>query len=297
MFQYAYALATSKRIGVELKLDLHWYKENSGHRPYVLDRFNISAKEATPEEIEYVKSKDAPNFLNYKWNLVRDALAPPHKKVLVEESLMAVDTKLMHPHSSCYISGYFTSEIFFSDFKKAVLQELSFAKEMSPKTKEVSLQMQGCNSVATSFRRGDFLNKEWQNVCSVEYYKRAMDKVKEEIENPVFYVFSDELEWIRNNIVFDNDVHFMDFNYPDYMEDMRLMTYCKNHIITNSTFSWWGAWLSGSDNVLCPEFWLNPNIETHKVEFDGRWVEFSHVLPKSWKRIPNLVVGDTFMKQ
>ena len=295
MFQYAYALAASKRIGAELKLDLEWYESNSDHRPYILDRFNISAKEATKAEIEYVKSKNASNFLGYRWNLLRDKLAPIHKKVLVDEDIKQVDWNLKKPYKNSYISGYFTSEKFFNDFSEDVRSELTFTGGMSDESQRVAKSMQQTNSVAISFRRGDFLTKEWQNVCSLEYYQRAIDYIKSIVLDPVFYVFSDELDWVRENINRGVDVQDMGFNYADYMQDMRLMTQCKNHIITNSTFSWWGAWLSGSKNIICPEHWLNPNIETHKKEFNGSWVEFSHVLPESWKRIPNLVKGDTLM--
>lgn len=295
MFQYAYALAASKRIGTEFKLDLDWYNHHSDHRPYILDRFNISAPEATQEEIEYIKTKNASNFIGYRWNLLRDKLAPPHKKTVVQEDVQSVDWNLKRPHTTSYIEGYFTSEKFFNDFADDVKRELSFVGEMSDESKKTAELMQNTNSVAISFRRGDFLTKEWQNVCSLEYYQRAIMDIKKSVDNPTFFVFSDELNWVRDNINLGVEVHYMDFNYPDYMQDMRLMTHCKNHIITNSTFSWWGAWLSGSNNIICPEYWLNPNIETHKKEFNGSWVEFSHVLPKSWKRIPNLVEGDTLM--
>lgn len=296
MFQYAYGWAAAKRIGTELKLDLDWYNHYSDHRPYVLDHFNISAKEATKEEIEYIKTKNARNFIGYQWNLLRDKFAPAHKKVVMTEDVMKVDFNMKYPHSSSYIEGYFTSEEFFSDFEEEVKNELSFRGEMSRKSKSVRDLMRSTNSVAISFRRGDFLTKDWQNVCSLEYYHRAVNYISDVVESPVFFVFSDELKWVRENIDLGGvKVHYMDFNYPNYMEDMRLMTYCKNHIITNSTFSWWGAWLSGSENIICPEHWLNPDKETHKKEFNGSWVEYSHVLPSSWKRIPNLVEGDTLM--
>ena len=295
MFQYAYALAASKRIGVELKLDLQWYHHHSDHRPYVLDRFNISAQEASKAEIEYVKTKNAPDFFHYRWNLLRDRLAPAHKKSIIEEDVSKFESKLKYPHHQSYIMGYFTSEMFFDDFATEVRNELTFRGELEGKNLEVAEKMRSSNSVALSVRRGDFLKNVWQNVCSIEYYKRAVEELLKSVENPIFYVFSDEVEWVKQNMDLGVNVHFMDFNHPDYMRDMRLMTHCKHHIITNSTFSWWGAWLSESKNIICPEHWLHPDRETHKAEFGGSWVEYSHVLPKSWKRIPNLVIGDTVM--
>jgi len=295
IFQYAYALAASKRIGAELKLDLDWYRHYSGHRPYVLDRFNITAPVASAEEIQYVKSKNGPNFIQYRWNLIRDKLAPTNKKAVVVEDITHVDLSLKYPYRHAYIEGYFTSEEFFSDFSDDVKRELSFVGDLGERSAEVMSQMKESESVALSLRRGDFVGKEWQNVCTFEYYHRAIEQMEQMIESPVYFIFSDEVEWVKRNFKLNGKVVFMDFNHPNYMEDMRLMTYCKHHIIANSTFSWWGAWLSGSSNILCPVHWLNPNIETHRKEFNGKWVDFSHVLPKAWKRIPNLAEGDTLI--
>lgn len=295
LFQYAYGLAAAKRMGVPLKLDVSWYESFSSHRAYILDRFNISAEIATPQEIQYVKSKDGPNFLAYRWNLLRDAMAPVHKKVLINEDIQQVNLKFKYPYKNTYVTGYFTSEDFFADHSDLIRKELQFKGEVNEKNKAVVDLMKSTNSVALSIRRGDFLNKKWQNICSIEYYYRAIEILKKENDHLNFFVFSDELDWVKKNMKFNCDVQYMDFNLPDYMMDMRLMTHCKHHIITNSTFSWWGAWLSGSTNVICPENWLNPDLETHKQEFNGQWVDFSHVLPNRWRKIHNFMPGETEM--
>ena len=110
-------------------------------------------------------------------------------------------------------------------------------------------------------------------------------------------IFSDELDWVKKNLpLLAYNVIFMDYNEPDYMSDMRMMTFCKYHIIANSTFSWWGAWLAESKKeVLCPQYWLHPDKKIHAEGFDGKWAEFSHVLPESWTKIPNLEEGDRLM--
>ncbi|HAP70163.1 MAG TPA: hypothetical protein DCR04_10645, partial [Flavobacteriales bacterium] len=258
MFQYAYALAASKRIGAELKLDLSWYDENSAHRPYILDRFNISAAVATKEEVEYVKSKNAPNFLNYRWNILRDSIALRHKKAVVFEDLSKVDLDLLNPYKNSYVEGYFTSELFFNDFEKEVRQELRFQPTISQSVKEI-VDSIDVNTVAISIRRGDFIGNQLHNICSKEYFYRAIEKTQEAIENPTLLIFSDELEWITENMKFDVP-HSIVPKLEDSMDYMRLMSYCSNHIIPNSTFSWWGAWLSKPKLVIAPDFWLAQDV-------------------------------------
>jgi len=292
MFQYAYALAASKRIGTELKLDLSWYDENSAHRPYILDRFNISAAVATKEEVEYVKSKNAPNFLNYRWNILRDSIAPRHKKAVVFEDLSKVDLDLLNTYKNSYVEGYFTSELFFNDFKKEVRQELRFQPTISQSVKEI-VDSIDVNTVAISIRRGDFIGNQLHNICSKEYFYRAIEKTQEAIENPTLLIFSDELEWITENMKFDVP-HSIVPKLEDSMDYMRLMSYCSNHIIPNSTFSWWGAWLSKPKLVIAPDFWLAQDFKAHENAF-GHWVETKHTVPENWLRIPAQLDGELLM--
>jgi hypothetical protein len=292
MFQYAYALAASKRIGTELKLDLSWYEENSTHRPYILDRFNISAAFATKEEVEYIKSKNAPDFLSYRWNLLRDSVAPKHKKAIVFEDLSKVDLDLLHPYKNSYVEGYFTSELFFKDFEKDVRKELRFQPLVSQSVKEVAEAIDS-NTVAISIRRGDFIGNSLHNICSKEYFYRAIEKIQETIGNPTLLIFSDELEWITDNMKFDVP-HRIVPKLEDPMDYMRLMSHCSNHIIPNSTFSWWGAWLSEPKIVIAPDSWLAKDVKAHENTF-GHWVETKHTVPENWLRIPAQLDGELLM--
>jgi len=99
--------------------------------------------------------------------------------------------------------------------------------------------------------------------------------------------------WVKENMKFDAHPVFVD-DMNDHMEHIRLMQKCKYHIIPNSTFSWWGAWLSEPKLVVAPQHWLNPDREIHLNEF-GKWVETSHTVPESWIRIPNSLKGEQLM--
>lgn len=292
MFQYAYALAATKRIGAELKLDLSWYEKNSDHRPYILDRLSITAQVASKEEIEFTKSKNAPNFLQYRWNLFRDSTAQRHKKVLVSEDLSKVDLDLLRPYKNSYVEGYFTSEVFFQDYQKEVRKEFRFNPTSCKEVKQIE-NLIDSKTVAISIRRGDFVGNPLHNICSKEYFYRAIEKLQCLIEDLNLLVFSDDLAWVGRNMKFDKPYRIVP-KLEDPMDYMRLMSLCKNHVIPNSTFSWWGAWLSIPNIVVAPEFWLSQDVDVHQNTF-GHWVETKHTVPNRWVKIPPRLNGETLM--
>lgn len=125
-------------------------------------------------------------------------------------------------------------------------------------------EMQNSESVAIHVRKGmDYQSRIWyQNTCPVAYYKKAIGRIKKEIDHPKFYVFADNHEWVKE--------HFRDFDYT-LIEgnptsgcgahfDMQLMSCCKHAIVSNSTYGWWGAYLNDSRDrmVILPEIWFNP---------------------------------------
>ena len=134
------------------------------------------------------------------------------------------------------------------------------SKENRVLLKEIS----NCNSVCVHIRRGDYLDPRWSylNVCTENYYIKAIEYVKEKIDCPIFYIFSNTHEdvlWIKKNYNLAGiNVKFVDLNNPDY-EELRLMYHCKNFIISNSTFSWWAQYLCQNDSkmVVAPSQWNN----------------------------------------
>lgn len=120
------------------------------------------------------------------------------------------------------------------------------------------------NSVSIHIRRGDYVkNVKWRtilgDICDLEYYQSSISKIKELIENPVFIIFSDDIDWSRNNLKLANAI-YVDWNKGDQSyADMQLMSLCKHNIIANSTFSLMGAWLNRNidKNVICPSKWRN----------------------------------------
>lgn len=292
MFQYAYGLAAAKRVGSELKLDLSWFEKNSGHRSYILDRFNIQTPIASNEEVEFIRSKNGKNFFEYRFNLLRDRLAPRHRKAVVKEDLSKFDEELKRPYRNSYIEGYFSTEQFFADAENEVRNTFRFVRPMPANVQQIADAING-NTVAFSIRRGDFLGNPLHNICSIEYFKRAVERMKEIVPELNLLVFSDEIEWIESNLKFDVPHRFVP-SMEDHMEHMRLMSLCQHHIIPNSTFSWWGAWLSKPKTVIAPDLWITDDEKVHQEKF-GHWVETRHTVPKSWIRIPAKLEGETMM--
>ena len=112
-------------------------------------------------------------------------------------------------------------------------------------------------------RRGDYVSNKKTNsmhgVCSLDYYRNAIKTILKRVENPVFFVFSDDIAWVKNNLVIDAPNVFIDHNScMESYNDMRLMSLCQHHIIANSSFSWWGAWLGTNSNkiVIAPKQWF-----------------------------------------
>ena len=292
MFQYAYGLAVSKRLGVELKLDTSWYDENSNHRTFILDRFNLKTEIATAKEIEYIKTLDGKNFLDYRCNLLRNRFASRHKKAVVTEDLSVFDKDLLLPNSTSYLEGYFTTQNFFQDFALEVRNAFQFAENAPSNVAEIASKINQ-NTIALSIRRGDFLGNPLHNICSIEYFKRAFERFAQIDSNLELLIFSDEVEWIKENMNFDVPHKFVS-GVEDHMDHIRLMSMCKHHIIPNSTFSWWGAWLSGSSNVITPDLWLTGDQKVHEKNF-GHWVETRHTVPENWIRIPAKLKGESTM--
>ncbi len=140
-------------------------------------------------------------------------------------------------------------------------------------------QIESTNAVSLHIRRGDYVKvketNDFHGVCSIAYYETAIELITNKINDPVFYIFSDDMDWVKKNFNIRQNHVFVDANdAATNYEDMRLMSLCKHNIIANSSFSWWGAWLnpSSSKTVIAPKKWMkDPSIETIDL-IPGNWI-------------------------
>ena len=162
------------------------------------------------------------------------------------------------------IRGYHFSEKYFSEIREILLKDFTPLQQELPENSDLYQKIRSTNSVCVTIRRGDFLTPECArfNVCSKQYFLKAMQIMREKMPDVNYFIFSDDIEWCKANINFDAPLSFETGNDPVW-EKLRLMYSCKHFILSNSTFSWWAQYLSTSKDktVIAPQQWFVPNIK------------------------------------
>lgn len=159
-----------------------------------------------------------------------------------------------------FINGQFESSSIYTPHR-TFLKNL-FTPKSPPLEQNKELYSAICNSesICISIRRGDFLSEKYMDLCYLcdkRYFDRAIHEMGKRVENPVYIVFSDEIEWVKENYEFKGKVYYETSGNPVW-EKLRLMNSCKHFILSNSTFSWWCQFLSANDNriVVSPNRWF-----------------------------------------
>jgi len=178
------------------------------------------------------------------------------------------------------LDGYWQSERYFKDVADIIRDALKVTLPMTGRNLDLSRRIGDVDAVSLHVRRGDYLIDqqvlEWHGVCGLDYYRQAIDYIVDWVKRPEFFVFSDEPEWAKAHLEFDHPVTFIDHNPPDKgYEDLRLMTICRHHIVANSSFSWWGAWLASSNDqiVLAPHKWFATDELDASDIYPANWIK------------------------
>lgn len=274
MFQYAFyreLLFRSK----DAKLDNSQFDGYDLHFGYELQKVfkNTSIRIASMSDVK--KYSDYSNYpLIFKFRRLINALV--HNSKHVTESSYTFNYKYFQMEE-CYLDGYWQSEKYFGSVHEEIRNTFIFP-ELTDKRNIVTLnEILSCNSVSIHVRRGDYVNHpRYKNICTEKYYLNAIQEIRNIISNPVFFVFSNDIEWCKVHLNLMN-VHFVYWNQDDtsYI-DMYLMSMCKHNIIANSTFSWWGAWLNSNKQkvVIAPTRIINDKRN-----------DMVDLIPKEWKRV------------
>ena len=184
------------------------------------------------------------------------------KSDIIQEKSLLFDNNLLMFEDNKYIDGYFQCEYYFKDIRKEILNQFVINQAISNYTKDIENKIKNSrNSCSLHIRRGDFMNDtniSIHGACDIKYYKNAMKYLEEKIDNLFYFVFSDDIEWCRENLVIENAVYIESKEIRIPHEDIYLMSLCSNNIIANSTFSWWGAWINQNEEkiVIAPKKWF-----------------------------------------
>ncbi|MFC2055314.1 alpha-1,2-fucosyltransferase [Chloroflexota bacterium] len=264
LFQYACGRALAHRQCTSLKLDTTWFAHPKFH--YSLDRFNISATVAS--DLDIAITTRGPNNLRGRIDTMLQMLKPYYKRRYVHERTWDFDPNILRVSKEAYLHGYWGSPKYFSNIADILRNELTLVEAMDSINCEYAQRIQNCNSVSVHIRRGDYLEVKYLKmlgVLSIEYYQRAIRFLAARIDKPHFFIFSDDIDWCRDNIRLDYEYEFVSHNgtNADHM-DLVLISLCQHHIIANSTFSWWGAWLSNRSKmkiVIAPQkYGVDPRL-------------------------------------
>jgi hypothetical protein len=160
--------------------------------------------------------------------------------------------------------GYFQTEKYFTNVKDIIKKDFTFKDEILDPCREMFSTLETDKVISLHIRRGDYLLISNNHpLCELEYYAKAL-QIFENYDKVI--IFTDDLEWCKGQSLFDKDVFMISESKNNYI-DLCLMTMCSGHIIANSSFSWWGAWLANSQKVVAPNNWFGPDL-TYKSTKD-----------------------------
>jgi hypothetical protein len=277
LFQYAAGFALAERLGLSLALDVNSFPDIN-NRLYALGYFNISAQIIKKRTV-YIRLNRALAHLNR--SLVDNNAGNHYILKKFNEKFFHYDPEFLEIKSAVYLEGYWQTYKYFTDYRDALLEELTFSAKPMGLNADLLATICNSESVAIHIRRGDYAldptTNSYHGVCSIDYYKAAINRICESTDAPNFYLFSDDPEWVKNNFLNICTGIVVENNGVDGAhEDLHLMAACKHFIIANSSFSWWGAWLSTRKGkiVIAPQKW-----------FEGADHDTSDLIPESWIRL------------
>ena len=281
MFQYSAGRALALRSGAALRFDISGFAEALAKRPYALDCFSIHGSAASAAELSRfypISGRRSPRVdrvmrrLRFHW--------PEGDWPIYREPHFKFDPGVPLLRAPVYLDGYWQSERYFSDIAGVLRRDFTLLAPLSGENAAIAASIDSVNAVSLHVRRGDYVEDRTSNryhgVCSADYYERAVTYVSARTVAPHLFVFSDDQAWARANLRFAVPTAFVDANTPDRGQvDMQLMARCRHHIIANSSFSWWGAWLNPSPDkiVVAPERWFRVNRHDTRDLIPPGWVK------------------------
>lgn len=267
MFQYAAGRALAERTGTRLRLDATMIAIEA-HRRYALDEMRIQAKvvrrpQRTVEQLEDPAVDD-----NY--------VAKRFKATRIRQRNELFNDELGGAPRDSYISGYWQSERYFTDVADEIREHFQL-RRWSAQAKAAAAVIDSTNtSVAVHVRRGDYAFLEQARrlfgLMPQEYYTNAADLIREKVGDCHYFVFSDEPEWCRDNLVLPGPTEILS-GQTTAPEDIHLIARCDHAIIANSSFSWWGAWMGESETsmIVAPSKWTDELVHDARDKVPGRW--------------------------
>lgn len=286
MFQYAAARRLAAVHGTVLKIDTNRLRRSDPldtPRDYALECFAISAEMASRAESELCEKLRrhavSPFFrMLHKCGLSRAAAGLRY----VRQKGPGYDSTILELPNNVCLEGFWQSEKYFLDIRALLKNEFTLRNSLAGKVVQSAETIRACTAVSLHVRRGDYLTNphaaRHHGVCDMDYYVRAIQCMREKFPAAHLFIFSDDPEWTQANLRFDLPITFVSVAEAggDGCE-IVLMSMCRHHIIANSSFSWWGAWLGDSPEktVIAPARWFADPLRNVAAD----------IVPDGWLRL------------
>jgi hypothetical protein len=279
LFQYALGRHLAEIHNTSLALDITGYETYKLHS-YSLWAFNIRENFASPEETASltVRKQRVMERLSARLLHRRPKLAPTHIREERSQHYRFNPDILSLP-DGVYLDGYWQTEKYFIDIAGIIRREASVKFSQIGKDKEIAQVIDSVESVSLHIRRGDYVSNpkthHARGTCDLNHYFRCVEQLCRRVTNPHFFIFTDDPQWARDNLNLSYPTTFVDHNNADKnYEDLRLMSQCKHHIIANSSFSWWAAWLNPREDkmVFAPKRWLAASYQNCPDIVPTQWI-------------------------
>lgn len=273
MFQYAFSLAIKKK-GYDVMYDTHTFKTEFQHDQVTLQSIFENVEIPENDKVNYIAAGKNSKFFRM-WKRITPWYVSEH-------AYLYNDNVWKQIRKECYVESSWQDERYFVDAEKEVRKAFAFPNFTDSRNLEIQKNMQESNSVAIHIRKGDGYGtwNIFSNTCPKEYYDKALAYIKEHVENPKFFIFTDSPDVVKEYLDLE-DYTLINWNPTsgdgNYW-DMQLMSCAKHNIIANSTYSWWGAWLNSNPNkiVIGPKYWFNPECSL---------AEINHIIPTKWIKL------------
>ena len=289
LFQYAFVRSLSIKLNQKFKLDLSWYRDYhkfekadnpnaATKREYLLNKFNIKENLLNPVYLSISHRLNNSSILN-------KIIKYPPFTYFSSNTITELDFDLnkIKNFNNVYLSGFWQKNNLFEEFRDILKEEFTLKNNLSEKNTILLNKIKSSNSVAIHIRRGDLLNRPVavaeQPSSSDKYYYNAIDKIMEKVEEPELFVFSDDINGVKNNYQFNISTTYIDNEGPDF-EHFKLMCNCKHQIIANSTFSWWAAWLNNYQEkiVISPKWWYRDPVKNESIiRIPQNWIVLENI--------------------
>lgn len=287
LFQYATGYAVALRNNAVFKVELDFYKKPRYTKLFRLNYLKLNYIEANAEEFKAFKNLDGEVPIIYKVLRKLRIHNKYYRKTHIKDSNGFIPTKkILNAKVPAFIEGYCVKEEYFRDIRKELITLFQPRFPFTDIAEKIKKEIDETISVSIHIRRGDYVDNCLFVTEPIEFYISAIVKIKELLKTPTFFVFSNDIDWAKENLASYKDMNFIDLqNYPDYngtcdMEDFFLMKSCKHNIIANSSYSWWAAYLNENQNkiVISPKKW-------YKDKFYQKSLESSQLILKEWIKL------------